>query len=779
VTVDCEGSKHARCTSCTLCPCEQTDFCPNSVCANYKTELTYTVKQENKDSDPLVRFTCVKSGVSTEWFNLSTAEDVLLQVSEQLQCRVKDVFTQMIVVETELGKIGSQENPIELTCLNDIENPIYAGRHVKVTAVVSSNSLNYQIPAEITAEVTVKEYEFGKVQLVTDMAKEIIKLTDPVNLSLIDVPIDTKERRLKRLFNGKVSNLMIEKYRTAYFIRVRPPVHTIQQKGDKLIDEHGQEYKYYDIYIITDKPLNFRSATKITLTGIPSPNPKTQRTTLLAYKVEDNEAIEPFDVKKLNQLANKFVSLPTVQDRLDWILENTCRYTQIIGRGNVATAVYLAFFTPITVALNNDHQRGWGLVDIIGDSTTGKSETVKKIARLLNAGMTISAETASIAGIIGTTSQMDNGVWFVDWGCLPLMDCKLLAMDGCHKLPSGEWAKTAEVEREGILNITKAAKATIPAHTRQVKIYNAIDKETSGYPTKQLSEFLYSIQAYPSVADPTIIARRDLAIFVNSRDVTAEQINQTYTTQPEPEYVLLSEALKWCWSGKTDVAFTEEALIFLHDKATELYNTFHYASIPVVSADMKFKLARLSTAVAYLTLSTGVDYRTVTVTKEHVEVIVNFLIEEYTKAGLNILAQTSKFETLTVEDVSVFFTTIEAKLSTAPIDRSELCGILKYIVHKGRVTADVLRSKFSLAENNQRRPLSAALQSLDLTKQGKGGVYATPKLIEAFKVTEGFEVLKDFNRVNGFNGDKNDTPYNKLSEKQGLMGYCSSLEERI
>ncbi|MCL2643441.1 MAG: hypothetical protein FWD52_08050 [Candidatus Bathyarchaeota archaeon] len=773
------SSNPARCTSCTLHPCEQTNFHPNSICSNYKTELIYEVKLDNNKVDSLVRFTCVVTGEVTEWFNAEIDIAIMSQIAQQLQCRIKDVVPHIIAVEAELGKIGTQENPIELTCLNDIENPLYAGRHVKVTAVVSSSSLTYQIPAEITADVTIRSDEYGKITLETIHDKEIIKPADSINLSLIDVPIDIKERRLKRLFNGnKVSNLTIEKYRTAYFLRVKPPVHTIQQKGDKWIDEHGQEYKYYDIYIITDKPLSFRSATKITLTGIPSPNPKTQRTTLLTYKVEDNEATDNFDVKKLNQLADKYNTLQTIQNRLNWILENTCRHTQIIGRSNVATAVYLAYFTPISVTLHNKPQRGWGLVDIIGDSTTGKSETVKKIAQFLNAGMVISAETASMAGILGATSQMDNRAWFVDWGYLPIMDCKLLAMDGCHKLPSWEWAKTAEVERDGVLTITKAAKATIPTRTRQIKIYNAIDKETSGYPTKQLSEFLYPIQAYPSVADPTIIARRDIAIFVNSRDVSAEQINQNHTTQPDPEFALLSEVLKWCWSGTVEVTFTEEAFTFLLQQATDLYETFHYADIPIVSADMKFKLARLSIALAYLTLSACDDYKTVIVTKEHVEVVVNFLSGEYTKAGLNILAQENKFEILTVEDVDLFFTEIEAKLCNAPIERDVLCDILKSTVLKGRVTADMLRTIFGLVENNQRRPLSAILQSLDLTKHGKSGVYPTPKLIEAFKVTEEFEVLKDFNRVNGFNRAEKGIPYTKNIEKQNLTTYYTEVTEQ-
>jgi predicted transcriptional regulator YdeE len=45
---------------------------------------------------------------------------------------------------------------------------------------------------------------------------------------------------------------------------------------------------------------------------------------------------------------------------------------------------------------------------------------------------------------------------------------------------------------------------------------------------------------------------------------------------------------------------------------------------------MKWKLARLSAALAFLTLSTE-DYTKVTVTKEHVNLVAKFIQEEYSK----------------------------------------------------------------------------------------------------------------------------------------------------
>jgi hypothetical protein len=587
---------------------------------------------------------------------------------------------------------------------------------------------------------------------------KIIKSTDPLNLSLTDTSSEAVERRLKRLFTqGKATNLKVKESRTMYTVRVRPVVQSIKEVDKKQIDESGREYKHFDIYVISDKQLDFQSASKIKLTGIPTANPKNQRTTLLAYDIEFLDSIETFDINQLDQLKNKFLGMSPLE-RWNWILDNAERSTQIIGRRNVAALTYLTYFTPLKVTLFGDTQRGWGLGDIIGDTTCGKSETVNKIQRRLNAGTMLSAETASMAGIIGAANQMDNGNWFVDWGAIPLMHRKLLSLDGCHKIYAGDWAKLAEAERSGILNIQKAAKAVVPAQTRQIKIYNAVDKETQGYPTKQLSEFLYQIQAYQTIADPTTIARRDFAVFVNTRDVPQEKIDQKPHSQPEPEYMLLSESLKYCWSNTANIEFTEEALAFLLIKSTELHNTFHYAQIPLVSADMKWKLARLSIAAAYLTLSTE-DYKTLIVTKDHVDIIVRFLTEEYTKAGLNLLAQHCKYQTLSTEDVEDMFREIEDKLDKAPIERSKIASILKELTVNGRTTKDQLKTSYELVEKNQLIPLIATLQNLGLMRHGKG-LFSTSKLIEAYKVTGGFATFATFTP------HKNDPPNNEQEEFQ-------------
>jgi len=111
----------------------------------------------------------------------------------------------------------------------------------------------------------------------------------------------------------------------------------------------------------------------------------------------------------------------------------------------------------------------------------------------------------------------------------------------------------------------------------------------------------------------------------------------------DKDLVLLSESLKWCWSDTTTVDFTDKAIELLLQKATELHKRFYCEMIPLASIDLKWKIARLSVSMAYLTLSTE-DFTKITVNEDHVTAVVEFLETEYTNSGLNILAQETKYE---------------------------------------------------------------------------------------------------------------------------------------
>lgn len=622
--------------------------------------------------------------------------------------------------------------PQVLEHLNRIEDPALTGKAVVVEAVVSSTSTAYLVPKALDIEYEEKRGEFDGFNI-------IIQKEDPVNIKFVRINDEVKDRRLKRLFarGKKVTRIDELAYRTVYRIRIRPPVFTLEKRGEKILDEKGFEYKAYDVYVIADKNAVFQPSSLIRLEGICVPNPRTQKTTLLVCSVEFPREVRFFDVEKLKRLKEIFQD-KSVKQRLEWILVNFEGYSQIVDRRNLAKAGFLCYFTPTWIRFNNEIQKGWGNALFIGDTTTAKTETLRKLIRLLNAGMLVTAETASTVGLTGTATQVEKEGWFVDWGFLVLCDRKLLAVDGAHKLSLSNWAALAESERSGVVAIAKAAKDTAYARTRQVKVANPIDRaEANKYATKTLASFLHPCQALETVFDKTSIARLDLAVFSDQRDVGAEQINKTLEGNYDKKLGLLGEVLKWCWSDYAKIRFTDRAVETLLVEATNLYNTFFTESIPIVSIDMKWKLARLSCALAYLTLSTD-DFKTVIITEDHVKEIVDFLTDEYSKTGLNTLAQETRFERVRLEDVNLTMATIAYATNLGlPLIKE----IFKFIVIQGRVTRDQIMTTFELSEKRQLRPLLAVLSSENLIRTGRG-FYPTQKLIESYKLLNFAKVTK-------------------------------------
>jgi len=637
------------------------------------------------------------------------------EVAEQLGVRKEALF---LKVSDAMAK------PITLDHINMVEDPAVAGKPVVVEGQVSSTSVAYLVPKSV--KVLVQGEEHGEEERI-----EEIPVDSPFNLKLIGVNEDIKYRHLKRLFgNPSKARIVEEAYRTIYYLKVRPPVFSLKQDR-KIVDEKGFEYKAFEIYVVSDRSLTFEPGTLVRFTAKPYGSPKTQKTVLLAHGVEFVEAVEIFNLEKLQRLKRKLDGLGSVKAKVRWILENFERFSGIVGRRNLAYAGLLTFFSPTWVELDGKLQRGWVITLLIGDSTTGKSETVLKLISLLKHGMFITAETASQVGLTGAAVQIEKEGWLTEWGFLVLQDRKLLAIDGYHKLPTFASAGVAEAERQGVVTIGKAAKDRAYARTRQIKIANPLSLEAGRFETKEITSFLYPAQAVPTVLDKTNIARLDLAVFASGGDVKPWEVNVKMEEKPEGELELLSEALKWCWSETARVEITDVALEEILRSATELYNTFHTPSVPLVSIDIKWKLTRLSIALAYLTLSTD-DFTTVKVTAEHVREVVDFLKDEYVKAGLNTMAQEERYEVPTSEDVDRILSHVA---NQADMDRETLETILKFIVLRGRVTKDQLQAQFNLADKGQLRPLLSSLQNDKLIRRGNG-FYPTPQLIQLYKVLE-------------------------------------------
>jgi len=632
------------------------------------------------------------------------------------------------------------EEPIELEHITQIENPEYLDEPVIVEGIVSSTAFAYAVPSMVKGV-----WDEGKgADTVRGSATVEIKPDNPINMEIAGATSQGKFRALSRLFpSTKGLRIKDLEHRTVYRFRVRPPVFTLEKRGDMIVDDRGYEYKSFSIYMSADEKISFPASSLVRLTGKPLPDPKNQKITILANEVEFPENVEGFDSEALKLLADAFEG-KSVDERADWILDNFEEYSRIVGRRNLAKATLLAYFTPIWIIFDGEMQKGWANILLLGDTTTGKSKTVREAIWLLKAGNLITAETATAVGLSGTTTQVEGGGWTVDWGFLVLNDRRLLAVDGAHKLRMSQWAALAESERGGIVTIAKAAKDSAYARTRQIKIANPIDPDSKRYMTKDLGNFLYPVQATSTFLDLMSVARIDLCVFADSHDVKVEEVNVKQSGEYDSRLDLLSEALKWAWGENLEIIFSPEAEDKLLSSATELYNSFFCKGVPLASFDMKWKLARLSAALACLTLST-VDFKRVIVEEDHVSWIVGFLREEYRNAELHTLAQEMRHEVVDAEDVDVILEILTLKTG---LEREKIIEIIEFIALQGRVTRESLKTKFDLSRDSQLNPLASTLQNEKLVKVGRG-FYPTSKLIQIKRI------LSNISKVSN---DKKDTP---------------------
>jgi transcription initiation factor IIE alpha subunit len=643
----------------------------------------------------------------------------------------------------------------ELARINEIESPKIVGQNVRCTAVISSTSIAYVTPLIVDIEVKHVEGDY------VSFPKETIEIPLEDTIKLIKLGSSTKQKVLnyiayrEKLTEGKVQRLEEKSFGCVYWIRVRPQVLSLQFKDGMVLDEKGFEYKAFDVYVLSaDKQIAFEPSKLVALEGLVLPEPSQQRITLLATKIEFPADENQFDILKLKALKAKLDSYKTLEAKITWMLEQFSIYSGVVQRANIAFANLLIYFSPLYITFDSSLIRGWGNGLVVGDSTVGKSETSRKANRLLEAGVYLTAETASQAGLTASAVQIEKRGWFVDWGFLVLQDRGLLIIDGAHRLSRVDWSKLAESERTGMVIIAKASKDEAYARTRQIKIANPLDRES--WQTEKMQAFLYAAQALPTILDKTNIARLDLAVFARTEDVKIEDVDKVRKGETEKELELLRESLKFCWSSKAYVEFEKEAVQRVLSEATRLYNEFGCEDIPLVSIDTKYKLARLSASVACLTLSVSEDYAKILVKEEHVSHVASFLRTEYSAAGLNVLAAKSKNEAIDSEEASEIFQRIENDIKN--FGKEHIREILSFIVLKGHVTKDQLKQEFHLTRDKELQPIVASFRNEGLFNDSKTGLYASPRAIQLYKVTvlEGgidFSRTKSPGRTSNDNGE--------------------------
>lgn len=177
--------------------------------------------------------------------------------------------------------------------------------------------------------------------------------------------------------------------------------------------------------------------------GTTGVNPNNQSGINISFKLDgDRDDIANFKVtdevkNKLKIFQPKSDSVKDVMSKLKNIygdLKNNV--TLIHKRMNVMMATDLTYHSVLHFKFKEKEiHKGWLECTIFGDTTTGKTETVKRMFNHYRLGEFLSSsENATLPGILGGVQQTNNGRWSVTWGKIPLNNHRIVALEESDEL---------------------------------------------------------------------------------------------------------------------------------------------------------------------------------------------------------------------------------------------------------------------------------------------------------------------------------------------------------
>jgi len=692
---------------------------------------------------------------------LSLAEDFTREHFEEqyLQSKIKQIVkdaykygTNILIEKEQKGKSEKEKksfanNVIPLDQLNDITDPKYADKLVKVKAIVSSNLIPYNVPHKIDVQciTSTKKHDIhnnGNIPTEKEITIPEKRLPE-----FVDLNSTNRYKILTSLAGGylsadcKVSVTETESI-TINKMKTRPIMHSLITDGKKFLDDKGNKYSSFDIYIIQkDADNNLTAGKEIEIIGYVIADPKNSKITIMAITVKELDE-KKFDLGKIKEL-REFHKNKNTKEIIKWHTKEFSKYSKIVKRDNVIFGVILNMFSSLGFEFENEVVRGWVNVTIIGDSTTGKSKIVKDTIKLLKVGQIASGEMASIAGIAGASVQTTGGQWFTDYGLLPLQDKKALWLDGAHKIPKDEMDRLAEAERNGKIEINKASKGEAWARTRQGKIMNPLDDDKRD--TTTMSNFIYPVQALTNLFQLQSIARIDLAIFV-SDDVGSKDRNVNMFEKYDPMLDNYSDLVKLIWSSQCKIRFEDGVIGEILDGATLLEDKFKTEEIPLITNDQKYKLAKLGVSLAGFIGSFNDDFTEIIVKKEHVRYIIKFIEEEYTTIGLVDIKKQGTFGEISIQILHEIIEKINEKIDGEEYEIP--VNIIKWTGTHRKFTKDDMMDEFGLTRDKQTSPLLSHLTNENMLKRSKIGFVITKKgiALTKFIINSGkniYQELKD------------------------------------
>jgi hypothetical protein len=301
--------------------------------------------------------------------------------------------------------------------------------------------------------------------------------------------------------------------------------------------------------------------------------------------------------------------------------------TKIYGREYLVLSTLLTMHSALSFDFMGTRiQKGWLECAVVGDTETGKTETIKGIVYHARAGEFLtSGENVTMAGLLGGLQPSGGGQWTVTWGKIPFNDRGLVAIDEMENLSKeGLIGKLSGCRTSGIAEIVKIQTQRTMARTRIIWIANPVNGRMASYP--------FAVEAIMELfKEQQDVRRIDFAIGCRKEEISDEVINKRRAI-PSQQFItsdLLHNSVMRAWNIKPEkVSFTTEAENSILRNATAM-GAMYATDMPLMlGTGGRNKIARMAVALAILLYSTT-DGNDVIVKETHVEYVVKFLHKLY------------------------------------------------------------------------------------------------------------------------------------------------------
>ncbi|MEM5830593.1 MAG: hypothetical protein QXO40_00095 [Candidatus Aenigmatarchaeota archaeon] len=618
-----------------------------------------------------------------------------------------------------------KNEPIEVL-LEEATDSIFTNFLLKFEGIVTSkNTTPYLIPSNITIECSFANEENKKCKtcIVFQNGGVINKVFDTstdIVAKFIEVSDKQKEKIIKEeleLPNCKHLKVKVNEYKNVWDIQIIPCFMVTPQ----FLLPIKREYVVRRVLAVMP---NIEGNTTYEFIARLVSSPKDASAIFVCEKVNKmtdeldlnhNFNQEYFKCFKCNE--DKESIWEKLKDKYYRLSHNILK---IYNRFDMFLAFDIIFHTPLGLIFNGELVKGWGDCIIIGDTGQGKTQMAERLLKFYNIGAIISGEASTRTGITWTMHQVGKS-WHIVWGMLPKCDRKLLIIDEFHELKEDDIEKLSRARSSGIVEVYGTISAKTPARTRLIMLANPKLKTLSQIPYG-ITELLNIFRA------PEDIRRLDFALFISSDEIDP----RTYSQRPEnielvyaPDYC--RELIKFVWTRKPEqIIFTNEAIDYILEKVLELGNEFS-SSIPVLErSDLRFKLARISSAIASIVASIEDDK--IIVKKPHCEVAYEFLKKIYTKPSASFDLYSMGFKPPVLDDKSKEY----IKTLLLSIDEEKRNALIDYFLQVQYIRQKDLKDFLDISNEMIKTFLNYLYQKKLIVYKSKGYV-KTGVLIEFLK----------------------------------------------